>query len=74
MQLTRWACPKLVTNRINVVSHRDRWTRIPVAINRLIVHLQNEVPWIERLRAVGMHAQVGNGLIGEEIWLACQQL
>jgi hypothetical protein len=74
MQLTRWACPKLVTNGINVMSHRDRWTRISVAINRLIVHLQNELARIERLRPIGVHAQVRDGLIGEEIWLAFKHL
>ena len=68
------ACPKLMTHWIDVMSHRNRWTRVPVAINRLIVHLQNELGWIERLRAVRVHAQMRDGLIGKEIWFALQRL
>ena len=54
-------------NRMNVMSHGNRGASVAVLINKFIVRLENELSWVERDRAVRVHAEMGHGLIGEEI-------
>jgi hypothetical protein len=43
--------------------------RIVIGVSKLIVELQNVFYRIERSRAVRVHDEMGNGLVGKEIRL-----
>ena len=45
---------------------------ITIGIDELIVQLQNISARVEQARAVGMHDEVHQRLVGEEVWLALQ--
>src|SRR5438477_4425926 len=60
--------PEFVAHRIDVMAQDDAVVSVAVGKLKLIVELQNELRWIQWTDAIGVHREVGHGLIGEEIW------
>jgi hypothetical protein len=66
--------PEFVPDRVDVMPDSEGSASVSVAVNELIVHLQNEFVRIECDRAIGVHTKMHHGLIGEEIRLPVQHL
>src|SRR6266404_147832 len=47
--------PKFMSHRIDVMPDSEQATGISIAVNKLIIQLQNELPRVERERAVRVH-------------------
>src|SRR5947209_16303959 len=60
------ASPKFMTNWINVMTHCNFRTGVAITINKLVVHLEDELVPVKRLRAVRVQTEMGQSLVSKK--------